>query len=179
MPKRGERLVERVQVTCPCGTVFEVRRLRYEQGRGRRCSKECQNKYATRRSGLTYVMHRDNPGWFKPGPRTGVSPRKGHEPWNKGVKTGTIPPNAFKPAPVLTYGALHQELRRQRGPASIQTCTQADETCLGRIEWANISGNYEGVDDFEPLCRSHHVRHDKAAGFWGSTGPSWPGRPRE
>ena len=29
------------------------------------------------------------------------------------------------------------------------------------MEWANISHQYLGVDDFMPLCQSHHIRYDR------------------
>ena len=58
-------------------------------------------------------------------------------------------------------GPLHKRLYRKRGRAALRPCSQADETCQGRMEWANISGEYRDVDDFMVLCRSHHARMDE------------------
>jgi hypothetical protein len=171
MPKRGERTAERITVVCPCGKEFTVTRTRYEAGRGRRCSKECKNRYMTRPSGLKYNVKQVNRAWRKPGdPPNATSFKQGQTPWNKGLKgRHASPETEFKAAPVLTYGALHQELRRVRGPASRQACQQADGTCKGPMHWANISGQYESVEDFMPLCQSHHFRRDKELGRWGGS----------
>lgn len=189
MGSRGVQTAERVEVVCPCGKPFLARRKRVEAGRGRYCSRLCQNTYqdrSTGRTGLTYVKHKDNPTAFQPGQvpwnkgKQGVMP----VPWNKGAATGVVPPNAFQPSQVpwnkgvpgvmpageqhpqwvgddVRYAGLHSRLYRERGAASAHACAQADETCKGRMEWANISGEYRGVDDFQPLCHSHHVRYDR------------------
>ena len=57
-------------------------------------------------------------------------------------------------------GALHKLVHKTRGRAALLPCAQADNTCTGRMEWANISGEYRDVDDFMPLCKSHHRRYD-------------------
>ena len=181
MGARGVQTAERIEVICPCGKTFLVRRKRYEDGRGRRCSKECQYKYATRPSGLTYVKHRDNPTQFQPGL---VPWNKGTRgvmvAWNKGLKTGVMPPNAFQPGETagaanprwagedVRYGGLHTRLRRERGKASDYVCAHADNTCKGPMHWASISHEYRSVEDFMPLCQSHHIRYDKASGTWGT-----------
>jgi hypothetical protein len=59
-----------------------------------------------------------------------------------------------------SYMAIHRSVYRERGKASTFGCTQRNNTCRGRMEWANISGEYLDVDDFMPLCRSHHLRYD-------------------
>ncbi len=171
MARRGDRSAPRVSVTCSCGKAFEVLKSRYDAGRGRRCSVACQNKYATRPSGLTYVKHKENLTSFKPGEHRspGTEFKRGQEAWNKGVPSGRVPLNVFKPSAMLTYGALHCEVRQARGPASRQSCTRADATCKGPIQWANISGLYEGIWDFDPMCQSHHVRYDQALGRWGGS----------
>jgi hypothetical protein len=61
----------------------------------------------------------------------------------------------------VQYFGLHSRVRRARGPASWYPCTHADETCRGLMEWANISHEYlPDVNDFMPLCSSHHRRYD-------------------
>ena len=163
-----------VQVICVCGKKFETTASRIKEGRGRFCSRACAYENRTRPSGLTYNVVRENPTSFKPG----------QEPWNKGLRgthfsAGTefksgehrSPGTEYKRSDVLTYGALHLELRRIRGPASAQECMLADATCKGPMHWANVSGRYENVEDFAPLCQSHHFRQDKAQKRWGgSTG---------
>jgi len=58
------------------------------------------------------------------------------------------------------YSAMHMRLRKARGNAKDHPCAQADESCRGRMEWANVSGRHEDVQDYIPLCKSHHVRLD-------------------
>lgn len=173
-----------VQVTCPCGTVFEVKAWRIAAGRGKFCSKPCKYKYQKlpSRKGMKYNVARENPTKFKPG----------HVTWNKGMKgihfsPGTefkpgerpSPATEFKPDDVSGeknfrwagglgsrsqdqegYTALHYQVRKERGRAADYPCTFADDTCKGATHWANISREYKGVDDFMPLCRSHHARYD-------------------
>lgn len=45
MPRKGETLVERVKISCPCGVEFETKQHRIDVGRGRYCSKPCRYKY--------------------------------------------------------------------------------------------------------------------------------------
>lgn len=61
------RTVEKLDIVCPCGITFQVSKKRFESGKGKRCSKECQYKYATRPSGLNYNIVETNKGWFKEG----------------------------------------------------------------------------------------------------------------
>lgn len=172
------RVLHRIYVVCPCGQPFTTTRRRRDAGRGRRCSKACQYRYATRPSGLSYKITAQNPGWVKPGQH--LSPeterRTGGEPWNRGRRTGFAPANVFRPSAMLTYGALHGEVRRARGPAWRQKCVREDRTCKGPMHWANVSGLYEGIWDFQPMCQSHHFRHDQAMGRWGGS-TDWS-RPR-
>lgn len=57
------------------------------------------------------------------------------------------------------YYPLHSWIRRIYGGAS--KCELADETCKGRFEWSNISGDYHrDIADFQQLCKSHHKRYD-------------------
>lgn len=59
------------------------------------------------------------------------------------------------------YRALHLRLRAARGRAADYPCARADGLCSGSMQWANISRQYLGVDDFMPLCRYHHRRYDQ------------------
>lgn len=69
----------------------------------------------------------------------------------------------------IGYGGLHNRVRQSRGPAAQHDCSHADETCKGPMHWASISHEYRGVEDFMPLCQSHHYRYDRKAGVWGRT----------
>lgn len=182
MMRRGEQTAERVSVTCPCGKEFTVTRVRFEAGRGKRCSRDCQNKYATRPSGLKYQKHKDNPTSFKPGQHASPSTefQSGHDAWNKSI-TGThfSPSTEFKPGygagesnvrwagDDISYGGLHIRVREVRGPASERECLYRDRTCKGPMHWANVSHEYTDITDFIPLCQSHHVRYDMSSGAWG------------
>jgi hypothetical protein len=181
MPKKGELTAERVTITCPCGKEFSVTKTRYEAGRGRRCSKECQRKFMTRPSGLKYNIVKVNPTRFPPGHVPWNKGAKGAQvAWNKGRPSGVIPPTAFKPGEMsgeancrwagddVGYQGLHIRVYNERGPAVDYPCQHADETCKGPMHWANISGRYESVDDFMPLCQSHHARYDRRLRLRGS-----------
>jgi len=179
---KGVRRSSYVSVLCPCGKQFEVQPSR--AGRKKYCSLDCKRAYAIRPSGLTYNLVKDNPTTIKPGQR--LSPetefKPGQKPWNDGV-TGThfSPATEFKPGDNMgsenprwkgdevEYFGLHQRLYGKYGRAAEYACVYADQTCKGPMNWANISGEYLGVEDFMPLCRSHHIRYDRANGFWGSS----------
>lgn len=59
------------------------------------------------------------------------------------------------------YKYLHRWIKNQCGKAG--HCEQSDDTCKGRFEWSNKSGDYmKDTRDWAQLCRSHHRRHDNA-----------------
>lgn len=68
---------------------------------------------------------------------------KGKNHWNnKGDKAG--------------YKALHLRVQAERGKASeCEYCGRTDW-----VEWANMTGRYEEVNDYQQLCRSCHTNHD-------------------
>jgi hypothetical protein len=167
MTKKGARTAPRVKVKCPCGVEFEVLKNRYDSGRGRRCSKACQYRYATRPSGLTYVLTKENPTSFKAG---AVPWNKGTVgvmvAWNKGLRRDFIPPNAFKPGENLGpanvkwrgdkvhYFALHGWVGRHKTKTG--SCSQCGETRYA--EWSNISHEYRrDLDDYRELCKPCHT----------------------
>jgi hypothetical protein len=146
MPAKGSRSAERVKVTCPCGTEFEVPRSRYEAGRGRRCSKPCQYRYATRPSGLKYNVTKENPTTFKQGDR----------PWNKDQPLKER----------ITYKELHRWVARRK------TKTGRCSKCRteGYTEWANVSHEYRrDLDDWAEMCRRCHRAHDNGDGRGAAT----------
>lgn len=131
-----------VTATCPCGTEFATSRRRLEQGRGKYCSRDCKYRYATRRSGLTYNLIKENPARFKPG----------REAWNKGLVKDE-----------LSYQELHRWVNRNKS----KTGTCSDCNAEGDTFWANISREYHrDLDDFRELCRTCHRRFDSGE-YWG------------
>jgi hypothetical protein len=60
----------------------------------------------------------------------------------------------------IGYRALHLRVRKAHGRAADHPCEHADGSCSGSMQWANISGDYRGIDDFMPLCRFHHRLYD-------------------
>jgi hypothetical protein len=55
------------------------------------------------------------------------------------------------------YSTLHYRVRSARGKASIHTCACGDPA----EQWANLTGNYADVADYEAMCRRCHVAFDK------------------
>lgn len=57
------------------------------------------------------------------------------------------------------YNALHRRVEAVRGrPKRCNRCGSADEAL--RYDWANLTGRYEDVDDYERMCRVCHRRND-------------------
>lgn len=179
---------KKVTRTCPCGKTFEVPEWKIRAGRGKRCSKECQYKYATRPSGLEYNIAQENRGWFKEGCEpwnkgtTGLMPepwnkgleglrmspdtefKPGHEPWNRGTK-GAMPSqedhHAWK-GDEVGYVALHEWVRKTLWKNSIcQHCGRKTDT-----HWANKSHEYNrDVNDWLELCPRCHGKYDSGENF--------------
>ena len=64
-----------IQKKCACGKKFSTSSYRLESGRGKFCNIKCKYKYANRRSGLKYILVKENPTSFK----------KGQKSWNDGL----------------------------------------------------------------------------------------------
>jgi hypothetical protein len=57
------------------------------------------------------------------------------------------------------YQALHLRVESARGkPSRCERCSRTDSD--GRYEWANLTGNYADVDDYERMCVLCHRRFD-------------------
>lgn len=67
-------------------------------------------------------------------------------PWNKGMFNST------------SYGGYHNKVRRTRGTPSF--CEVCSTTTAKKFEWANLTGNYEDVNDYKRMCTSCHSKHD-------------------
>jgi len=57
------------------------------------------------------------------------------------------------------YQALHLRVQAERGTPS--ECSRCDAT-EGRFEWANLTGNYEDINDYARMCVPCHRRFDAA-----------------
>lgn len=186
MVKRVKRRAERVAVTCPCGKKFTVTRNRYESGRGRRCSKECQYRFMQRPSGLKYKTTKENPGAFKPGNRpwnAGTAGMGLTTPWNKGVPSGVVPLSAFKPGDgareanpkwrgdQVSYNALHAWVARNKPKTG--ACQQCGKE--GATEWSNVSHEYRrDLEDFREFCHQCNAIYDVRSGGWGAAKKIFP-----
>lgn len=59
----------------------------------------------------------------------------------------------------VSYFALHARVRVARGkPQHCEECGTTDPEKA--YDWANLTGNYEDINDYARLCRSCHVRKD-------------------
>lgn len=59
------------------------------------------------------------------------------------------------------YDSLHDRVNRRRGkPRHCQRCGTTDPA--KRYDWANLTGNYADVDDYERMCRPCHRNYDIA-----------------
>ena len=59
------------------------------------------------------------------------------------------------------YQAMHRRVAQQRGAESLcAVCGATSATAT--YEWANLTGNYGDINDYERMCRSCHRRYDNA-----------------
>lgn len=59
------------------------------------------------------------------------------------------------------YQALHLRVQAERGtPSQCERCGRVDEEA--KCEWANLSGRYEDVHDYERMCVGCHRTFDAA-----------------
>ncbi len=173
---------KRIPVTCICGTEFETIPSKLAEGRGKFCSVSCKYANYTRPTGLIYNLVKENPGRFTTGQEAWNKGLRGrHFSPETEFKPGesVSPETQFKSDQVsgeknfrwtggpgsrrsnkLGYSVIHKLVKRERGRAADYSCTFTDETCRGSMQWACISQEYRGIEDFMPLCRSHHVRYD-------------------
>lgn len=77
--------------------------------------------------------------------------------------------------PAAGYKALHQRVEQARGkPSRCDRCSNDDPAA--RYEWANLTGRYDDVDDYERMCVPCHRRFDLPRQH---PNPKRPGRPRQ
>jgi hypothetical protein len=59
------------------------------------------------------------------------------------------------------YAGFHRRVEKARGkPKECRRCGERDPDA--RYDWANLTGHYEDVDDYERMCVSCHRRYDIA-----------------
>ncbi len=84
--------------------------------------------------------------------RNGIQPR----PATPRNQTGSM--NSRWKGDEAGYQAMHLRMYRVRGrpfPCSVCGTMQARA-----YDWANLTGNYQDIEDYAPMCRSCHWRHD-------------------
>ena len=146
-----------IERECPCGTRFKTTQKRFDEGRGRFCSKRCMYQHRKPRpSGLTYNIVAQNRAWFP----------KGHLPAN----AGTAKPKVRKGRPLgerhhawkgddASYVSFHKWVRYHRGDPSRAKCALCG---FPANQWSNISGEYlRDLTDWWALCYSCHQDYDK------------------
>ena len=58
------------------------------------------------------------------------------------------------------YKAMHLRVYNERGAP--HHCTKCDTRSASRYEWANLTGNYQDVNDYQRMCVLCHRRFDAA-----------------
>lgn len=59
------------------------------------------------------------------------------------------------------YSHYHQSVRRKRGkPNQCDVCGSKNDVSK-TYEWANLTGKYQDINDYQRMCRSCHRNHDK------------------
>ena len=60
-----------------------------------------------------------------------------------------------------TYGAKHMRVYHSLGKASDYGCCMCGrKDTSASYDWANLSGNYDDINDYAPMCRSCHRKYD-------------------
>lgn len=67
-------------------------------------------------------------------------------PYNKGLFKST------------SYSQCHYRVRKLRGTP--KKCEVCGSITAKKYEWANLSGNYEDINDYKRMCTSCHCKHD-------------------
>ena len=81
--------------------------------------------------------------------RNGITPRKPTPRNQRG------PMNPRWKGDEAGYQAMHLRVYAERGkPVHCQVCQKPAH------EWANLTGNYQDIEDYAPMCRSCHRRYD-------------------
>ena len=57
-----------------------------------------------------------------------------------------------------SYQAFHLRVYSSRGAP--KECSRCGDTSAGRYEWANLTGHYEDINDYQRMCVSCHRNYD-------------------
>jgi hypothetical protein len=86
-----------------------------------------------------------------------LMPRHGIERRRAVKRNQTGSANANWKGDAACYASLHQRVEKARGrPAACSVCGAAREW----IDWANLTGHYEDIDDYAAMCRPCHRAYD-------------------
>ena len=121
-----------------CNKQYKVPLSRYNNGRGRYCSRVCQS---IDKKSVRYSINTE----FK----------KGQTPWNKGLD---YRPSTYK-GDNVGMRALHTWVERKLGkPSKCEHCGDQDAK---RYEWSNKSWEYKrDLSDWQRLCTKCHMNYD-------------------
>jgi hypothetical protein len=90
----------------------------------------------------------------------GLFKQNGYTPRVAAKRNQYGPNNSSWKGDKATYAALHYRVEAQRGKPS--QCSECGRTGAGAIyEWANLTGNYQDVNDYARMCRDCHRSYDK------------------
>jgi hypothetical protein len=73
-----------------------------------------------------------------------------HREWSKN--------NPEKAKRTKYYYDCHRIVRKTRG--SPKKCELCGAENLSRYDWANLTGNYDDINDYKRMCKPCHVRYD-------------------
>lgn len=84
--------------------------------------------------------------------RNGIKPRIAAKRDQRGAK------NSSWKGDQASYQALHLRLYSTRGRPF--PCSVCGTMTAKAYDWANLTGNYQDIEDFAAMCRSCHWKHD-------------------
>lgn len=68
----------------------------------------------------------------------------------------------------VRYAMAHKRVENIRGKPKL--CEVCGTTKAKRYEWANLTGNYTDLLDYQRMCKSCHAKHDKIINNLASVG---------
>ena len=75
----------------------------------------------------------------------------------------TGPRNLMWKGEYASYSAFHLRVYMAKGKASDYGCSVCGKTNKDgtSYDWANLTGRYDDIEDYAPMCRSCHRKYDK------------------
>lgn len=132
-------LIKRTIKICVCGKEISI--IPSRLSRTKYCSRKCQDDNRTRKKGLKYIIHKENPTSFK----------KGITPWNKGKPSASMKDNPSCPA-------IHDWIKRWgKDLKKCELCGVEGK----RLDWSSKSAKrIRDLSDWQRICRKCHCRYD-------------------